>query len=125
MPFCTLARRGGTPSCCTWAAGPHLTGDGGDAVLVALLAHLADLAQAEGVPTVTDVRPGSYIEMHDDVVTTFALPIRYVDASIANDIPNDSGTDGAPWWLSGLDLHADAATAHDRFVMGPTTVEPG
>ncbi len=25
--------------------------------------------------------PGSYIELHDDVITTFALPIRYVDAS--------------------------------------------
>lgn len=68
---------------------------------------------ADGVPTVTDVRPGSYIEMHDDVVTTFALPIRYVDASIPNDVPNDAGTDGAPWWLSGAHLHDNPAAAHD------------
>jgi protein-L-isoaspartate(D-aspartate) O-methyltransferase len=64
---------------------------------------------ADSTPTVTDVRPGSYIEMHDDVVTTFALPIRYVDASILN----DTETNGAPWWLSGTHLHDDPAAAHD------------
>lgn len=37
----------------------------------------------------------------------FALPIRYVDASILN----DTGTEGAPWWLSGAHSHDNPVAA--------------
>lgn len=47
---------------------------------------------------VSEVGPGSFIEMAPDVVTELALPQRYVNASIV--------TEGAPpWWISAHELH--------------------
>jgi protein-L-isoaspartate(D-aspartate) O-methyltransferase len=52
----------------------------------------------DGKPYGGTLSPGSFIEMAPEVITNFALPIRYIDAS-------RQGDSGPPWWISAEQLH--------------------
>ncbi|MBM7771763.1 protein-L-isoaspartate(D-aspartate) O-methyltransferase [Actinokineospora baliensis] len=60
---------------------------------------------------------GSFIEMAPEVITNFALPIRFVDAVRGNG-------DGPPWWLSATTLHDAPELSAETLLAQLATAEP-
>ncbi|PWK83219.1 protein-L-isoaspartate(D-aspartate) O-methyltransferase [Lentzea atacamensis] len=63
----------------------------------------------DGEPQDGTLSPGSFIEMAPEVITNFALPLRYIDAS-------RQGESGPPWWISAEQLHARPKDLAERLL---------
>lgn len=61
---------------------------------------------ADHRPGPASLHPGSFIEMTPDVISDFAVPIRYVDAVLRH-------ADGPPSWISAVSLHNRPTDAAD------------
>ncbi|MFB9904234.1 protein-L-isoaspartate O-methyltransferase family protein [Allokutzneria oryzae] len=89
-----------------------------EGAVIATPVKIADIAAAnsvlrceiiDGEPRNATVHPGGYIEMAPEIITEFALPLRFVDNARRD-------ADGVPWWISAVKLHAQPNNAAERLL---------
>lgn len=74
----------------------------------------------DGEPTNPRLHPGSFIEMHNEVIPDIAVPVRYVDAT-------SRAPDSAPAWISAAWLRqpdVEPSNVFDRLLAMPAQILP-